>query len=226
MLNVTLACADLLCCVRCNHSNVQRMKCYVHWGWDCSLTLMLWNGFQSTLGCKMCKIKVGDWIVQTSSWHAALVISRCCRLRGKRHKEQRCDWIFLGALGVIESSRYPSSGWRMLSAAPKCCVKFNRAGSKGLLVSIRWWKCLPVLNLCLQMWHSDRLWGKADLQSHSRGSRTRSCNSISSLFLNHIKTICLPRCLSKSLPRCTLPDQAHSVARQQQRSAGSTNINM
>lgn len=44
------ACADLLCCVRCNHSNLQSMKCSLHWGWDCSLTSMLWHGFYSTRG--------------------------------------------------------------------------------------------------------------------------------------------------------------------------------
>lgn len=45
-----VACADLLCCVKRNHSNVQSMKCYLHWGWDCSVTSMFWHGFHSTRG--------------------------------------------------------------------------------------------------------------------------------------------------------------------------------
>lgn len=59
-----VACADLLCCVRCNHSNVQRMKCYLHWGWDCSLTSMLWRGFHSTRG--YVQNKSGVWSLTCS----------------------------------------------------------------------------------------------------------------------------------------------------------------
>lgn len=122
----------------------------------------------STVLVGMCKIKMGVWIVQKSSWRAAFVVSRCRRLRGKQLKRQNCDWCSLGALTVIKSSRYPSSGRRTLSAAPKCCVKLSRAGS---LASIWWWKCLPVLNVCLQMWHSDRVWARAARQGPQQGSR-------------------------------------------------------
>lgn len=121
---------------------------------EAGIALWLWcYEMVSTVLVGMCKIKTGVWIIQESSWHAAFVVSRCRRLRGKQHKKQNCDWCSLGALTVIKSSRYPSSGWRTLSAAPQCCVKLSRARS---LASIWWWKCLPVLNLCLQMWHSDK----------------------------------------------------------------------